>query len=564
MGQKCKLLFSSYLIVLLCMLFLLSCGGSAGNSGTSVNSITGKVADGYLINATVCVDLNENGRCDCDSEPCTWTDDNGTYSLNVSSSQKNYYIVAEVIKGTTIDKDDNNPVDANYTLMSPPPEMLGGNNTIIVTPITTMVANKLKVEPGLTIEDAKTSIGNKLKIYNNVLNDYIADGNKTIHNIARVVAKGIANGLTQLASRDYNSTIKLSYITDLILDNISSILYKIQNSTSDLNSTKIKSYALSVVNSSSVNASKLEDYQQKITTFSASEKKTPINVLPGIKLYGLTIRDGDNGTIYEGASELYFDGDSENGRLSIHRESLSNIEAPSDLASGDDHTENEYYQANGTNLELKRDLDSSPHIRISSIKTIDLNGKTTKVSFYLFDTDENSLEKWNNDTNATFAEGDQSYCLSLVSLEEDPVEVGRTIDTSDNIQDANSTYSDLEEWVNEHNSANKTYANYNGGYPKFYFKPSADETLRGEIWAVDNNGTEYKVGSYWPVTDSENHDTYLVVDKGAYRHDGVFGEVFRCINGKIYGDDFHIKKQPINCCLLNDSAFQKVINAIKQ
>jgi formate dehydrogenase iron-sulfur subunit len=53
MGQKCKLLFSSYLIVLLCMLFLLSCGGSAGNSGTSVNSITGKVADGYLKGAVI-------------------------------------------------------------------------------------------------------------------------------------------------------------------------------------------------------------------------------------------------------------------------------------------------------------------------------------------------------------------------------------------------------------------------------------------------------------------------------------------------------------------------------
>ena len=51
------------------------CSGS-GSTGTSTTSVTGKVADGYLVNATVFLDKNSNYQLD-QGEPFTTTDQNG-------------------------------------------------------------------------------------------------------------------------------------------------------------------------------------------------------------------------------------------------------------------------------------------------------------------------------------------------------------------------------------------------------------------------------------------------------------------------------------------------------
>jgi len=79
----------------------------------------GAVADGYLENAKVCLDMNINGKCDT-NEPSTRTDANGQYQLTVNSQADadKYPVLVEVTTDTT-DKDTGQAVSKPYSLMAP-------------------------------------------------------------------------------------------------------------------------------------------------------------------------------------------------------------------------------------------------------------------------------------------------------------------------------------------------------------------------------------------------------------------------------------------------------------
>lgn len=84
------------LFLINCFLILIGCGGGSsstdtGGGGTTppVNEtinkiINGTAIDGYIKNATVCLDENENDTCD-NGEATVQTNDDGTFTLNVSS-----------------------------------------------------------------------------------------------------------------------------------------------------------------------------------------------------------------------------------------------------------------------------------------------------------------------------------------------------------------------------------------------------------------------------------------------------------------------------------------------
>ena len=63
---------------------LTACGGSGGSSGGG-SVLTGKVVDGYISGATVCLDLNKNGVCDT-GEPSGTTGAGGAYTLTYSEN----------------------------------------------------------------------------------------------------------------------------------------------------------------------------------------------------------------------------------------------------------------------------------------------------------------------------------------------------------------------------------------------------------------------------------------------------------------------------------------------
>lgn len=92
---------------------LTACGGGGSGSGSSSNeaapsTLSGKVVDGYIEGATVCLDINANLVCDS-SEPSAQTLANGSYNLVIPTGLSNYaqlHIIA-VIPTTAKDSDDN-------------------------------------------------------------------------------------------------------------------------------------------------------------------------------------------------------------------------------------------------------------------------------------------------------------------------------------------------------------------------------------------------------------------------------------------------------------------------
>ncbi len=80
--------------------------------------IKGRVIDGYIEGALVCLDDNRNGRCD-ESEPQVYSDAAGVYQLTIQKDATTP-LVAEVIAGRSRDSDNAiATVDASFRMASP-------------------------------------------------------------------------------------------------------------------------------------------------------------------------------------------------------------------------------------------------------------------------------------------------------------------------------------------------------------------------------------------------------------------------------------------------------------
>ena len=122
--------------VLSAMLFL-GCGGSGDNNTEEYSTITGKVVDGYIENAQVCLDLNINFRCDY-GEPVANTDRNGNFELKVpiEDTKSSYYKIAPIIS-----KDGFNTVTGERAQIMATPRV--GEENVIITPLTTLLISKI-------------------------------------------------------------------------------------------------------------------------------------------------------------------------------------------------------------------------------------------------------------------------------------------------------------------------------------------------------------------------------------------------------------------------------------
>lgn len=161
---------------------------------TSQATISGRVADGYLRGATVCIDLNENESCD-ESEPQTISEAGGVYSLSVPDEHSDKPIVAEV-PAEAIDEDTGQPFGRDV-IFSTPADRPG-----FISPLTTLVHQELKDNPALSVDDAEAALGEALGLDaaddTGLFKDYVElaetgeeDSRKKyqyLHQTARVVA----------------------------------------------------------------------------------------------------------------------------------------------------------------------------------------------------------------------------------------------------------------------------------------------------------------------------------------------------------------------------------------
>ncbi len=205
--------------------------GDNGNSGNKQTSISGKAVDGYLENAVVCLDLNEDGYCQASSEPMTTTLANGSFKLDITPAQQQNenFDKAMLLIFDGVDVDTGK----NFTgkLMAPN----DGSAILNVSPITTIVAKHvqkaLKADRGLTKEQIKEKIKEARKKVADVLEidedevglDPVAIKNKGDDKLIRKALK-IQKALeaqlaaTQASNKDLKE--KIDHLYDALADGL--------------------------------------------------------------------------------------------------------------------------------------------------------------------------------------------------------------------------------------------------------------------------------------------------------------------------------------------------------
>lgn len=193
-------------------------------------SLEGKAADGYLAGARVCLDLNSNNACD-DGEPSTTTANGGSYSLEGVTQEQidNSPIVVEIIVGETIDEDEPGvAIEKKYTLTAPA-------GSAFVSPLTTMVQNEIK-EKGLTPDEAKASVQNKLGTDLDPTEDYVAGSDdetdnaefERLHKVAQVTRAVMQKNIELVEIVVGETGISMEDLTALIIDQVINALDDIQ------------------------------------------------------------------------------------------------------------------------------------------------------------------------------------------------------------------------------------------------------------------------------------------------------------------------------------------------
>lgn len=182
--------------VLAAIASLTACGGGGGSSsapsagtgdstGSSTTNISGKVIDGYVKNALVCLDLNANSLCDAD-EPSTRTVAGGSYTLQYDGSIAGLQVIAEV--GLGAEDEQLGPITTPYTMLAP------AESAKAVTPLSTLVAAEM-TSAKVSAADAEASLKATLNLKIDKLLDYdFKDaGDDDTLKIAQVAAAALAS-----------------------------------------------------------------------------------------------------------------------------------------------------------------------------------------------------------------------------------------------------------------------------------------------------------------------------------------------------------------------------------
>jgi len=128
-------------------------GGGGGTSAVQTKATTITVIDGYIKDAVVCVDKNENGACD-DGETKGTTSADGKVTLNIPEADVGKYRIVAYVPATAIDSDTGEEVGTAFTLIAPK------EHSGVVSPFTTLVVQKLNANKNLSFSDAQLLVAN--------------------------------------------------------------------------------------------------------------------------------------------------------------------------------------------------------------------------------------------------------------------------------------------------------------------------------------------------------------------------------------------------------------------
>lgn len=205
-----------------------------GNTTPEIESFSGRVADGYLDGATVCLDMNMNKACDA-NEPTSTSGAGGVFTMDATQEQRDLYpLLVEVVVGVTVDEDNAGvPLSKPLTLTAP-----AGYG--FVSPLTTMVQSA--VEAGSTQAEAKAAVQAKLGTTLDLDSDYVA-GKLTgananeyaqLHHVAQVAARVIAANMDELNQSANDNNIEVDVLISAIIGEVFKALDEIKTQVAEI------------------------------------------------------------------------------------------------------------------------------------------------------------------------------------------------------------------------------------------------------------------------------------------------------------------------------------------
>lgn len=209
--------FTPKALVTACAVAMLSaCGGGGGDEPApapkpmppepTVQSVSGRVIDGYLVGAKVCLDLNLNGICDA-NEPTAVTDAEGRYSFAYEGDVVGQRLLAQVTSETRDTSREGYRFPAAFTLSA----FASGREQQHITPLSTMVLAQM--EAGLSEAEAVASVRELLGESIDPSADYIAQDNTAV----QLKAGKIVDQLTTLAQNGNADTSSVRNILNAMV-----------------------------------------------------------------------------------------------------------------------------------------------------------------------------------------------------------------------------------------------------------------------------------------------------------------------------------------------------------
>ena len=265
------------------------------SSTTELSTITGKSIDGYLLGATVCLDLSKDGECQSDEPTTTTNTTTGTFSLTLTQEQQNNsnYKTALFIVYGGVDKD--NPTEKFEGKL-----FLTNNlkNEISITPISSLVAHGTT---SMTQDEALLKTATRLGITNkeDILEDPLVlanNGNRELLEINLQVQKAFD------IFKSANKELDEQTFFQILANNIRTDGIGVETLVSSLTQTQLES-AFEVRELAQTAVHNVE------VTFENSQEKTLVDIVNILRVQEKQIiKEVEDGNISEStANELRLD-----------------------------------------------------------------------------------------------------------------------------------------------------------------------------------------------------------------------------------------------------------------
>jgi hypothetical protein len=202
----------------------------------ATKTVNGVVADGYLSGAIVCLDTNNNKKCDVGERTGT-TGAGGAYTIpNVNSADlATYPIVVEVPAGAV--DSDRGPVTNGYVMSAP------AGKPEFISPLTTLVQSQIE-SSGQSLTDAVATIKTQLGLVTlSPMDDYkpgVAGASAesvVAAGVATVIATAIADNKKAIETAITGTNVTTQQVVNLIvqqvMQNLASMVTQVNTATNN-------------------------------------------------------------------------------------------------------------------------------------------------------------------------------------------------------------------------------------------------------------------------------------------------------------------------------------------